>query len=91
MRIYPKCDYHIFVTADLETRVIRKSFQYGNDDIENIRNNIIERDKLQEEAGYYNLSDITKVVDVSECKSIEESTNKVLNVLNLTEILALAN
>lgn len=91
MKIYPECDYHIFVTADLETRVLRKSFQYKSNDIENIRNNIVKRDKLQEEAGYYNLSDITKVVDVSECKSVEESTDKVLDVLDLGTRLTLVN
>ena len=91
MRIYPDCDYHIFVTADLETRVSRKSFQYKNDDIETVRKNIIERDKLQKEAGYYDLYDITKVVDVSECKNVEESTEKVLDALDLDGLIEVAN
>ena len=91
MKIYPDCDYHVFVTADLETRITRKSFQYGNNDIESIRNNIIQRDKLQKEAGYYDLSEITKVVDVSECETVEESTDKVLDVLDLENLVEMAN
>ena len=91
MKIYPDCDYHIFVTADLETRVARKSLQYKNETKENVRDNIIQRDKLQKEAGYYDLSDITKVVDVSECKSVEESTDKVLDILDLEDLMEMAN
>ena len=30
MKIYPECDYHFFVIADLEERVRRKCIQYNN-------------------------------------------------------------
>lgn len=85
MNIYPKCDYHIFVTADLETRVRRKACQYESKELESIKENITKRDELQEKAGYYKLSEITKVVDVSNCKTPEDSTNKVLEIINLEE------
>jgi cytidylate kinase len=50
MQIYPNLDYHLFITADLEERVRRKCIQYNEIDIKNeIRENIIKRDKLQEE------------------------------------------
>lgn len=79
MKIYPELDYHIFVTASLDERVKRKCIQYnGKCDEDEIRNNIIERDKLQEEAGYYKIYDKTIVVDVTNCKSVKESANEVL-------------
>ncbi len=91
MKIYPECDYHIFVTADLDERVKRKASQYGNENLEEIKKNILKRDKLQEEAGYYDLSDITKVVDVTDCKTAEESTNKVLSCIDLKKVTVLTN
>lgn len=86
MQIYPDSDYHIFVTADLDERVKRKACQYKTQDFESIKENIVKRDELQKQAGYYDLSEITKVVDVTDCKTVEASTNKVLEALNLEEI-----
>ena len=83
LKIYPECDYHLFITADLEERVKRKYNQYSNETLEEVRENIIKRDELQKEVGYYDLFDITKVIDVTDCKSVEESTDKVLEVLNV--------
>ena len=83
MKIYPECDYHIFITADLDERVKRKAMQYDNKNLEEIKENIIKRDELQKEEGYYDLSGITTVVDVTECKTAEESTNKVLEILKI--------
>ncbi len=80
--IYPECDYHLFITADLDTRVKRKLSQYDGATEEEIRNNIIKRDKLQKEVGYYELGENTKIIDVSDCKSIKESTKKVLEFLD---------
>ena len=91
MKIYPECDYHIFVTADLEERVKRKASQYENENFEEVKINILKRDKLQEEAGYYELSKITKVVDVTNCKTAEESTDKVLSLIDLKKITVLTN
>ena len=83
LKIYPECDYHLFITADLEERVKRKYNQYSNETLEEVRENIIKRDELQKEVGYYDLFDITKVIDVTDCKSVEESTDKVLEVLDV--------
>lgn len=84
MKIYPELDYHIFVTASLDERVKRKCIQYNRKCDENeIRNNIIERDKLQEEAGYYKIYDKTIVVDVTNCKSAKESANEVLSKIGV--------
>ena len=83
LKIYPECDYHLFITADLEERVKRKYNQYSNETLEEVRENIIKRDELQKEVGYYDLYEITKVIDVTDCKSAEESTDKVLEVLNV--------
>lgn len=84
MKIYPNLDYHFFITASIEERVKRKMNQYGTDSkYEEIKQNILERDKLQEEAGYYKKYDNTIEVDVTECKSAEESTIKVLKYIKL--------
>lgn len=87
MTIYPKTDYHFFITADLDERVKRKCIQYNNNDEKEIRKNIIERDKLQEKAGYYKTEKKSIIIDVTECKSIEESTDKVLENINIQELV----
>ena len=83
MKIYPESDYHLFIVADLEERVKRKCIQYGNNEKQDeIRENISKRDKLQEEAGFYEYSPITIEIDVTDCKSVEESTDLVLSKIN---------
>lgn len=84
MKIYPDLDYHFFVTADIETRVDRKMHQYTNEKItrEELKKHIEERDSLQEQAGFYKRYDKTIDVDVSECKSAEESAMKILEKIN---------
>ncbi len=80
MKIYPDLDYHFLITASLEERIRRKSIQYnGKVNEEEIRENIIKRDELQEASGYYKQYDNTILVDVTDCKTVEESANKVLN------------
>ncbi len=79
MNIYPDLDYHLFITADLEERVRRKMIQYGeNANANEIRENIKNRDELQKQAGYYKIYNNTIQIDITDCKTIEESTNKVL-------------
>ena len=84
MKIYPDLDYHFFVTADIETRVDRKIHQYTNEKItrEELKKHIEERDSLQEQAGFYKRYDKTIDVDVTECKSAEESAMKILEKIN---------
>lgn len=87
MKIYPDSDYHFFITASLNERVKRKCIQYNNTETEKeIRENIIKRDELQKKAGFYELSPITIEVDVTDCKSVEESTNLVLSKIKLPEL-----
>ena len=82
MIIYPASDYHLFITASLDARVRRKCTQYGNkDEYEEIKKNIEERDELQRKAGFYDFSPITKEIDVTDCKTVEESTEKVLSYI----------
>lgn len=79
MNIYPNLDYHLFITADLNERVKRKMIQYGEDANEQeVKENIENRDNLQKQAGYYKIYDKTIVIDVTDCKNVEESTKKVL-------------
>lgn len=84
MKIYPELDYHFFVTADIEVRVDRKMHQYTNEKItrEELKRHIEERDSLQEQAGFYKRYDKTIEVDVTECKSAEESAMKILEKIN---------
>lgn len=85
MKIYPELDYHFFVTADIETRVERKMSQYKETEIskDELRKHIEERDKLQEEAGYYKIYENTIKVDVIDCKNAKESAKKVLSFIKL--------
>lgn len=85
MKIYPDCDYHFFIVADLEERVKRKCSQYNNKETEEIKANIIRRDELQKKAGFYEYSSITREIDVTDCKTVLESTKKVLNHINYVE------
>ena len=88
MKIYPELDYHFFVVADLDERVRRKCIQYeGKENYEEIKENISKRDMLQKQAGFYEYSDITIEVDVTDCKSVEESTNKVMEYIKLPELV----
>lgn len=84
MKIYPDLDYHFFVTADIETRVDRKMHQYTNEKItrEELKKHIEERDSLQEQAGFYKRYGKTIDIDVTECKSAEESAMKILEKIN---------
>ena len=84
MKIYPECDYHFFIIADLDERVRRKCMQYNNKETaEEIRNNITKRDELQKQAGFYEYSEITIEIDVTKAKSVEESTKLVLEKIKL--------
>ena len=78
MKIYPKLDYHFFIEADLEERVRRKLLQYNNSNYDEIKQNIIKRDELQKQNGYYTIYDNTIRVDVTKCKSAKESTLEIL-------------
>lgn len=82
MKIYPKLDYHFFITASLEERIKRKMNQYGDiSNYEDIKQNIIKRDELQKKAGYYTIYDNTIEVDVTECTSADESVLKVMKYI----------
>ena len=82
MKIYPKVDYHLFITASLKERVNRKCIQYKKkDNKHSVRKNIILRDILQKIAGFYKIHENTIKIDVTECKSVEESTRKVLEYI----------
>ena len=88
MKIYPEMDYHFFIVADLDERVRRKCIQYKSDEeFSEIKENISKRDFLQKEAGFYEYSDITIEVDVTDCKSSLESTKKVLEYIKLPELV----
>lgn len=80
MEIYPDLDYHLFITASLEERVNRKCIQYKEKSKKgSVKRNIKVRDALQKIAGFYKIYPNTIKIDVTECKSVKESTDKVLS------------
>lgn len=84
MEIYPKLDYHLFITASLEERVKRKCIQYKEKNSKlSVKRNIKIRDKLQKIAGFYKIFPNTIQIDVTECKTVQESTDKVLENIKL--------
>ena len=83
MKLFPQTTDHLFIMADLDVRAERKHMQYPEITLEEVRKNIVERDMLQKRAGYYDLHEISQVIDVTECKSVKESTDLVLKELDL--------
>lgn len=81
MKIYPDTDYHFFITADLDERVRRKCNQYRTDNFEEIKLNIQKRDELQEKAGFYDKGTNTIEIDVTNCKTPQESIDKILEYI----------
>lgn len=85
--IYPELNYHFFITASLDERVKRKAVQYGEKaNLEELKAHIMKRDELQEKAGFYNTEDTTIKVDVTDCKNVEESTDKVCEYIEELKI-----
>ena len=88
MKMYPDTTYHFFITADLDERVNRKYIQYNKKiSKEKIKETIEKRDELQEKSGYYEIYNNTKMIDVTNCKTLEESTNKVLENIKLEIVI----
>lgn len=82
MEIYPDLDYHFFITASLEERAKRKLKQYNNEvSLEEFKEHIAKRDELQEKTGFYKIYPNTITVDVTECKTALESTDKVFEYI----------
>lgn len=82
MKIYPNLDYHLFIVASLNERVKRKCIQYKEEkDKNDVKKNIVIRDRLQKIAGFYKIYPNTIKIDVTDCKSVEESTKKVLKYI----------
>ncbi len=89
MDIYPEMNYHFFLSASLEERVRRKAMQYGqNANLEELRQHIEKRDELQEKAGFYKVQEKTISLDVTDCKTVEESTNKLCDYIEEIKVFA---
>ena len=87
VKMYPDVTYHFFIDATLEERTNRKFLQYNKEiPKEQIKEMIEKRDQLQEMSGYYKIYPQTKKIDVTECKTVEESTKKVFE--NMKETIA---
>ena len=79
VKMYPDVTYHFFIDASIEERTNRKYMQYNKEiPKEQIKEMIQSRDELQEKSGYYKIYPQTKVIDVTNCKCVEESAHLVL-------------
>ncbi len=88
MEIYPDLDYHFLITASLDERVKRKAMQYNeNIDLKELKEHIMKRDELQEKSGFYKIYPNTIKVDVTECRTVLESTNKVCEYIKETKLI----
>lgn len=86
--IYPDMTCHIYITANLEERVKRRYNEYnGKYSIAEIRKMIVERDRLHEKAGFNLRCAKSITIDVTECKSAEESAKKIYEKLKEMNIL----
>ena len=84
VNMYPKVDYHFLLIADIDERVRRKIGQYeGKITEQELKKHIEERDKLQQESGYYKIHPITRVIDVTNFKTPEDTMNKLLEYINI--------
>lgn len=84
VNMYPKVDYHFLLIADIDERVKRKIGQYeGKITEQELKKHIEERDKLQQESGYYKIHPITRVIDVTNFKTPEDTMNKLLEYINI--------
>ena len=84
VNMYPKVDYHFLLIADIDERVRRKIGQYeGKITEQELKKHIEERDKLQQESGYYKIHPITRVIDVTNFKTPEDTMNKLLEYINV--------
>lgn len=87
VKMYPDVTYHFFIDASIEERTNRKFMQYNKEiPKEQIKEMIQNRDELQEKSGYYKIYPHTIAIDVTNCKSAEESAELVLE--NMKEIIA---
>ena len=84
VNMYSKVDYHFLLIADIDERVRRKIGQYeGKITEQELKKHIEERDKLQQESGYYKIHPITRVIDVTNFKTPEDTMNKLLEYINI--------
>jgi len=85
IKMYPDVTYHFFIDASIEERTNRKYIQYNKEiPKEQIREIIENRDELQEKSGYYKIYPQTKVIDVTNCNSVKEATELVLENMKET-------
>lgn len=79
VKMYPDVTKHFFIDASIEERTNRKYMQYNKEiPKEQIKEIIQARDELQEKSGYYKIYPQTQIIDVTNCKNVKESAQKVL-------------
>ncbi len=79
VKMYPDVTKHFFIDASIEERTNRKYMQYNKEiPKEQIKEMIQARDELQEKSGYYKIYPQTQIIDVTNCKNVKESAQKVL-------------
>ena len=85
--VFPNAEVKIYLDASIEERINRKYMQYNKEiPKEQIKEMIEKRDKLQEKSGYYKIYPQTKIIDVTNCNNVEESTKLVLENMKETVV-----
>lgn len=89
--VYPDIDCHIFLKADFDTRVRRKSLM-NNEDYKMTYDKLLKRDDMEKQGGFWQMYDFTRIIDttnLSKEEVLEQVNNAVKEKINnLTLVLS---
>lgn len=89
---YPDLDYHIFLTANFDTRVKRKVLM-NNESYEITYNKLMKRDEMERKGNFWQTYDFTYVIDTTNLSKndVLEKVDEIINrrkINNLTLVLS---
>lgn len=89
--VYPDIDCHIFLKADFDTRVRRKSLM-NNEDYKITYDKLLKRDDMEKQGGFWQMYDFTRIIDTTNLskKEVLERVNNAVKekINNLTLVLS---
>lgn len=93
---YPNLDYHIFLKSTFEKRLERK-IAMNKETYEITKNKLLERDKKEQNSGFWETFDFTKIIDTTNMTKadvlkevlaiIDKPSIKITSINNLTLVL----
>lgn len=84
VQAYPDLDYHIFLKTSFDKRLERKMLM-NKEAYEVTKNKLIQRDIKEEESGFWEIFDFTKIIDTTNL-SKAEVMNVVLGIIDSPKI-----